>query len=446
MHDASHRHNGAHVLGGLRGSAKSALRWVTLPPAARAARRRDRAGLPASDPDPVRVLDGVIAWLCVAQDRSLSADGGVARDYSLLRGWSSSYPETTGYIIPTLLEVARRCGRAELRERARRMADWLVAIQLPDGAFQGGKIDSQPRVPVTFNTGQILLGLAAMQSEFGTYGDPMRRAADWLARTQDADGCWRRFPTPFATPGEKEYETHVAWGLFEADRLEPRRGYGEAGLANVRWALRSQGDDGWFAKCCLDRPETPLTHTIAYALRGVLEAYRFSTDAVFLAAARRTADGMLSALDGDTGWLPGRFTRGWQPAVRSACLTGTAQVAYCWLLMHRFTGESRYERAGRLANRYVRRTVQLDGPPDVQGGVKGSFPVDGDYSPYEYLSWANKFLADSLMAEMDLAGLADQDVIMDRADLEVHRADVTGVRAESSRRPSRQGEKSSKAP
>jgi hypothetical protein len=233
----------------------------------------------------------------------------------------------------------------------------------------------------------------------------MRRAADWLVRTQDPDGCWRRFPTPFATPGEKEYETHVAWGLFEADRLEHGRGYGDAGLANVRWALRSQGDDGWFTKCCLDQPQRPLTHTIAYALRGVLEAYRYSADSAFLGAACRTGDGMLSALD-ETGWLPGRFERGWRPAVRSACLTGSAQVAYCWFLMHRFTGDKRYADAGRLVNSYVRRTVRLSGTAGVRGAVKGSFPIDGDYAPYEYLSWAAKFLADSLMVEMDLPATA----------------------------------------
>jgi hypothetical protein len=47
--------------------------------------------------------------------------------------------------------------------------------------------------------------------------------------------------------------------------------------------------------------------------------------------------------------------------------------------------------------------------------VKGSFPADGDYSPYEYLSWANKFLADSLMAEMDLDAHAGRDAIADAA-------------------------------
>jgi len=410
------------VLNGVRARAKAAIGRAMMPRQAHAARLRDAAGLPAVDPAPHSVLEAVIEWLCVAQDRSRSADGGVARDYSLLRGWASSYPETTGYIIPTLLEAARRRGHAEWSERARRMADWLVAIQLPDGAFTGGKIDSRPQVPVTFNTGQILLGLAAAQVAFQNYGEPIRRAADWLVGTQDPDGCWRRYPTPFAAPGEKEYETHVAWGLFEADRLYPGRGYGESGLSNVRWALRSQGDDGWFAKCCLDDPQRPLTHTIAYALRGVLEGYRFSADERLLDAARRTADGMLQALDEETGWVPGRLTRGWHPAVRSACLTGTAQLAQCWFLMYRFTGEARYARAGRIANRYVRRTVQLDGPPEVRGGVKGSFPIDGDYSPYEYLSWANKFFADSLMAEMDLDRHESSEAAVDA----VERAAISG--------------------
>jgi hypothetical protein len=391
------------MLKALRGRARAWREQLSLPPAARVELRRDRCGTPPHDAGAEPVLAATIDWLCRAQDCSTSRDGGVARDFSLLKGWASSYPETTGYIVPTLLEHARRTGRDDLRDRARRMADWFVAIQMPEGAFQGGKIDSQPRVPVTFNTGQILLGLAAAEAEFGTYLDSMRRAADWLVATQDADGCWRRHPTPFAAPGEKEYETHVAWALFEAARVAPGRGYAEAGMANVRWALASQGVDGWFSKCCLDEPARPLIHTIAYALRGVLEAHRFSSDAGLLAAARRTADGLRSALGAD-GWLPGRYLPGWRAGADWACLTGSAQVAICWMLLHRITGEPGYLSAARCANAFVRRTVRVDGPADTRGAVKGSFPIDGDYCPYEYLDWGAKFLADSLALEIEIAG------------------------------------------
>src|SRR5690606_2591328 len=191
-----------------------------LPPAARAARKRDRAGLSASDPGSDAVIDACLSWLCLAQDRSRTQDGGVARDYSLIDGWASSYPETTGYIVPTLLRCAEREGFADLRERARRMLDWLARIQLPGGGFQGGKVDATPVVPVTFNTGQILFALASGVEWFSAYVEPLRRAADWLVATQDSDGCWRKYPTPFAAPGEKAYETHVAWGLLEAAKVE----------------------------------------------------------------------------------------------------------------------------------------------------------------------------------------------------------------------------------
>jgi len=381
--------------------AREVQGWVLWPTVVLAERRHERAGLLAQDPGSERVLLELIEWLARAQDNSASHDGGVARDFSLIHGWASSYPETTGYIIPTMLSYAERTGRGDLRERARRMLDWLVSIQLPSGAFQGGKIDSRPVAPVTFNTGQILFGLAAGEQCFGQYRDSMRRAADWLLATQDADGCWRRHLSPFASPGEKSYETHVAWGLLEADRVDPGRGYADAALANVRWALKSQRDNGWFERCCLADASNPLTHTIGYALRGLIEAYRFSREEAFLEAARRTADGALSALR-DDGYLPGCLLPDWSGGVGWVCLTGTAQIACCWLLLFELTQDTRYKRAAFKANEFVRRSVRVEGPPDTRGAVKGSLPVSGAYGRYQYLSWAGKFLADSLMLEVDV--------------------------------------------
>jgi Squalene-hopene cyclase C-terminal domain len=372
-----------------------------LPALAKQERRRDRGGSLEADPGHERVIRAGIEWLGRAQDESRSADGGVARDYSLITGWATSYPETTGYIVPTMLDFATRHENPSARERARRMLDWLVEIQLPGGGFQGGRIDSKPVVPVTFNTGQILLGLAAGQVEFGDYEEPMVRAADWLVSSQDEDGCWRRHPTPFAARGEKAYETHVAWGLFEADRVVPERGYGDAGLRQVRWALTKQRANGWFESCCLDDPTRPLTHTLGYTLRGVLEAYRSSGDSSLLEAARRTGDGLLGALRQDGG-LPGRLRPDWSPGVDWVCLTGSAQVAHCWLLLYQWTSKADYREAAVRANAFVRRTIRVDGPPDTRGGVKGSFPVDGDYGRYQYLNWAVKFVIDSTQLECEV--------------------------------------------
>ncbi|WP_083411742.1 hypothetical protein [Janthinobacterium sp. 1_2014MBL_MicDiv] len=375
---------------------------TSLPVAARMARLSDARGLPAFDPGPAAVVQACTAWLGAAQDHSTSADGGVARDYSLLTGWSSSYPETTGYIIPTMIALAQRAGDEALHQRARHMLDWCVAIQFAEGGFQGGKVDSTPRVPVTFNTGQILLGLAAGVVAYGVvYQDAMHRAARWLRDSQDADGCWRKHPTPFASAGEKAYETHVAWGLFEADRAAPGHGYGAAGLRQVDWALSKQRPNGWFASNCLDNPLLPLTHTIGYALRGLLEAHRFSARADLLDAAVRTGAGIARAVAAD-GYLAGRLGPDFQPGADYVCLTGSAQNAHCLFLLYQLTGERRFLDAARRLNGFVRRSISVDGPPHARGGVKGSFPVDGDYGTWAYLNWAAKFCIDANLLELEL--------------------------------------------
>jgi hypothetical protein len=374
-----------------------------LPAAAKAERQRDRAGGLGPDPGPAAAIAACTDWLCAAQDHSKTRDGGAARHYSLASGWAPSYPETSGYIVPTLIDRAKDTGSDALMQRARRMLDWLVSIQFAEGGFQGGTVDATPRVPVTFNTGQILLGLAAgaVSLERERYLGPMRRAARWLAESLDPDGCWRKHATPFAAPGEKTYETHVSWGLFEAARVLPGEGFGEAGLKQVRWALQQQQANGWFAKCCLIDPQRPLTHTIGYALRGVIEAYLFLPNVDLLAAARRTADPLVAALEPD-GRLAGRLDAQWRPAVDWVCVTGLSQIAHSCLLLHRITGEARYLDAGMRGNAYVRRTIRLDGPAETRGGVKGSYPVDGDYGTWEYLNWAAKFTIDSNRLELAL--------------------------------------------
>jgi hypothetical protein len=292
-----------------------------------------------------------------------------------------------------------------LLDRARRMLDWLTEIQFPEGGFQGGTVGAEPRVPVTFNTGQILLGLAAGSRHFGPeYDAAMHRAARWLVETIDADGCWRKFPTPFAAPGEKAYETHVAWGLIEAARASrddsAARQYTKVALQNARWAITKQHDNGWFDSCCLQLPDAPLTHTIGYVLRGLTEIFLYTRDDQVLGAALKTADALALRVRAD-GFLPGRLDQNWRGRVEWSCLTGSAQIGHSLLLLFKETGRLSYQEAAHALLHYARRTVHIDGPTGLRGGVKGSFPVDGGYGTYEFLNWAAKFLIDAGNAERE---------------------------------------------
>jgi hypothetical protein len=183
--------------------------------------------------------------------------------------------------------------------------------------------------------------------------------------------------------------------------VAPGHGYSDAGLKQVDWALTKQAPNGWFASNCLTNPQAPLTHTIGYVLRGVLEGHRLSQRADLLAAARKTADGLIPAIE-PGGRLPGRLTSHWKGQADYVCLTGSVQIAHCLFLLHQITGDIHYLQKGQELTSYVRRTMALDGSENQRGGVKGSFPIDGDYGQWEYLNWAAKFFIDAHLLELDI--------------------------------------------
>ncbi|HXK94408.1 MAG TPA: prenyltransferase/squalene oxidase repeat-containing protein, partial [bacterium] len=309
--------------------------------AARNAVLRDMRGIAKQDPGTETVLQAGFDWLARAQDRSSSADGGVSRHFNLLTGWDSSYPETTGYILNTWVERASTPGHADLEPRIQKAVDWLCSIQLPEGGFPGGVIGENQTVPVVFNTGQIVLGLAATASTFNKGRAALIRAADWLVAMQGADGGWHRGERPYAPAGAHTSETHVAWGLIEAAKVTGNSAYSNAALKNVHWALSLQSPTGWFNRCSFWEPDRTLTHTIGYVLRGVLEAWRFTSDSRLLAAARLTADALMRAQRKD-GSIPGCFNSNWNPTAQWICLTGVSQIALCWMRIYETTREPRY--------------------------------------------------------------------------------------------------------
>src|SRR5438094_415286 len=141
-------------------------------------------------------LLAALEWLERAQDAT--GAGGFARGYSLAwspyfksRGWQPAYPETTGYIIPTLYEAARRLNRPDLASRAERAARWEVEIQLPSGAVRGGVMGERTS-PAVFNTGQVLFGWLAA---FAHSGSGVFAAAERIAAAVGPDG---RLPGRFA--------------------------------------------------------------------------------------------------------------------------------------------------------------------------------------------------------------------------------------------------------
>ena len=353
---------------------------------------------------PVRSVEEHLAaaaeWILRAQ--RATPDDGVAHSYDVrARRWRESYPETTGYIIPTLYDYANYFNAPPYRDAATRMAKWEVQVQLPGGGVQAGVIGADVVEPTIFNTGQVLFGLsrAALETGDESIRAALERAADWLVGAQDPDGCWRKFPSPFTTTKVAAYNTRSAFGLIRAFDAVPKEGYLHAAARNVQWAIGQARANGWLPGNCLthNADDSALTHTLAYSIRGLLEVGVRLGKNEYAEHAVRMASAIARAQRPD-GSLPAYFRPDWSAKSRWSCVTGNAQMAINWLRLQRITGDSRLRQYAVAANRFNMSVQDLETPDmNIRGAIKGSHPIDGGYMTWRYPNWAAKFFMDALM-------------------------------------------------
>ena len=345
-------------------------------------------------------LAAAIDWLCLAQDvRDGQSDaGGVSAGWNFEDGWLPSYPETTGYIIETFLAAAKALDRPDLVRRADRMIDWELSIQHADGAFPGHFGEPGSR-PVIFNTGQIMHGMIAgfVQLHRDECLSAAVRAGHWLARHQDDDGCWRRFEY---NDIPHVYNTRGTWALASVALLSGDASLEQSARRNLDWALRQQVPSGWFEHNAFTRDGLPVTHTVGYAIRGLLESGILLGEERYLAAAERAARAV-ARVQREDGWLAGTLDRDWRAGARYCCLTGVAQIALGWLRLAQEGRAPELRENARRGIAYVKRHQRLDDRDSVvRGAIAGSAPIWGRYAMFEFPNWAAKFFADALMMEM----------------------------------------------
>ncbi|HET7009527.1 MAG TPA: hypothetical protein VFI11_02025 [Anaerolineales bacterium] len=346
-----------------------------------------------SDADHLR---STFAWLSAAQDAIGS--GGVSAFYDLRQAvWGPAYPETTGYLIPTLLDHAQASGETEFHSRAIRMADWLLTIQLASGAFPIGPLwPDWERRPIVFDTGQVIHGLVSAfeATARSAYLQAAIRAGEWLASIQEADGSWAAH-TPLGRPNS--YDARTAWGLLRLDGVHPKRGLRLAAQRNLKWVLTQQTPEGWFANASFSRDGLPLTHTIAYTIEGLLESGLILGDDRMIERADRSAVA-LRDLYLRHGQLAARYGPGWSWQDRWTCLPGDAQVAILWLRLYDITHDAEYRQAGDRMVAQLKRTQDRGSRRSgISGGISGSHPIYAEYEPYRMLNWGAKFFADALL-------------------------------------------------
>ncbi|MFN0014856.1 MAG: hypothetical protein ACKVU2_09940 [Saprospiraceae bacterium] len=369
-----------------------------------------------------------MSWL---RTSIVATDGrGSSHSYSPVWGWTRAYPETTGYLIPTLLQYADLMQDDILREMAERCRRWLLDIQLPNGAWAGGMAgETRPSV---FNTAMILWGVGAKtppghphplprgggglalnntcSPEAGcdsipTHEKPAMRDArasptgeklgmEWLLSTLSPDGAWRNGAyIPGFVPS---YYTYAVWSLLEAGaRLGLPDVQEQMRTALCYYARRIQSDST-VADWGLKPGQWAFTHTIAYTLQGFWESALLLGEEDILEKTARCAEGLLAELDRSGHVAAGRYGPGWQGDYSFTCPVGNAQLSIFFRRLWEKTGAEKFERAAGFFLAEALRFQNLEKNPNCRGALPGSAPFWGPYLRWRYPNWGVKFLLDAM--------------------------------------------------
>jgi hypothetical protein len=304
--------------------------------------------------------------------------------------------------MTSLLVYGARFPDHPVHNAVRRMAEWEADVQMKSGAVQGGPVCApENQTAAAFNSGMVLDGWC---SAYRALGDERilraaRGAADWLVNDLDGQGYFQTNGA-FVTQGEiKTYTVLCAWAMYRFGDIVGEDRYRSAAIRVAEAALRQQRPNGWFANNCLARPEAPLTHTIGYTLQGLVELGALAGRKDFVAAAATGVDRLADKVSSQ-GYLAGCFYADWEPAVHSACLTGSAQVAIVAFRLSELLGRPDYRRfANRLVD-WLKGVQALDAPDaNVNGALAGSFPLFGEYMRGGYPNWATKYFLDALLLQ-----------------------------------------------
>ena len=299
--------------------------------------------------DYVQIYNKAIGWIkCNSND-----SGGVI----VTSKEKGSYPEVTGYLIPTLI-------RWGYRELAISYAKWLVSVQNPDGSWNGP--DDEPYI---FDTAQVLKGLIAVRAYIHNNIDRnIKMGCDWIIANMSTQGR-------LLSPRENDFgdgktfheiiHLYCLSPLEDASKLYNKCEYHYAAERILDYYLSNEYDKIMSFDL--------LSHFYGYVMEALIDVGKLDL--------AREAMGNLYRCNYRLGIVPGYNNVDW------ICSVGLFQLAIVWYRLGDIDkADSLFKNACGLQN--------------ASGGWYGSYSYNSanapDYFPDEEISWANKYFLDAL--------------------------------------------------
>lgn len=333
--------------------------------------------------------------------KSIDANKGMGSSafYSRLRhpvgGWAEAYPETTGYIIPTLLQAEKQLG-ISLKSYVQSCIYWLSEeVQMSSGAFPS--LYSGNEKESLFNSAQIALGFLAYTEHFPSDEKILLSELDllnWFVENVDKVDADIHYKKDFVP----SYYTRVVWPCLLLAKKYKHRVLKDKAFHLLDVIINRSLGEGDFPRDAGFSGDKAFSHTIAYTIRGLLEINELYPNEEREEILNRLVQGQMKAIDEAGGKMAGSYDLNWKGDYSFRCLTGEYQWAIIFLRMYGREGE-------QVFLQYAERLLEEDFSSNILfpiGAVYGSKPFWKSYMRFKAPNWAAKFGLDALLLHKKL--------------------------------------------
>jgi uncharacterized protein YyaL (SSP411 family) len=339
-------------------------------------------------------LHPTLLWLKASFDATNQR--GSAAFYAPLRfpfsGWSAAYPETTGYIIETLLDYHTLNGEQWLFEYSKNAADWICSLQKKNGALPGGLGENGEES--VFNTGMMLFGLIRIfeKTQDEKYKIVIEKAVNWLLSILEKDGSWQK--GAYINDYVPSYYTRVVWAILKANSILENEKIPFLMQQALDFYKAKVNENGTIQNWAFEKSSPAFTHTIAYTQRGFLEAGILLNDEKSIEIAKRISL-IISDLLERNKKIAGTYDENWQADYSFICNTGNAQLSLNAARIYEHTGDIFYLNLAKKIFKTVENAPSRIPIKGFRGSIQGSSPYWGKYIKFAAPNWAAKFWLDA---------------------------------------------------
>lgn len=345
----------------------------------------------ASHPILIQALKQNISW--IKESFSINNYLGSSKYKTITGKWSDPYPETTGYLIPTLLNSATLLKDKSLNEIALNQLSFFESLQLQDGSF---KVSINNDKALVFDTAQIVLGLIALH-EYAPHATTLKlikEAYCWLINNIDDHGQFVKFN--YIENYNPSYYARIVWPLLRSEQLLEYSVHVKT-KSLYDYIVSLKKTQYTFNKCSFDGGDYFFTHNLIYTYRGLWESSLILHDIETQEYIMQSVQYILENVIPKKGYLCGTYNSNWAAKGQYTCAVGNAQLVCLLVKIFNLTNEPLYFKNISTLMEPLIQSQRTSLSFNI-GAIPSSVPVWGQYQRFKFTNWTQKFYSDALVA------------------------------------------------